>query len=44
MSQADLLRLLKLAHPGRAQADLLEMIEATPDRPEKSPRMAQDGH
>jgi AraC-like DNA-binding protein len=31
MSQADLLRLLELAHPGRPQADLLAMIEATPD-------------
>ncbi len=33
MSQADLLRLLELAHPGRPRADLLAMIEATPDRP-----------
>lgn len=31
MSQADLLRLLELAHPGRSQADLLAIIEATPD-------------
>src|SRR4028118_2394149 len=30
-AQADLLRLLELAHPGRPQADLLAMIEATPD-------------
>jgi AraC-like DNA-binding protein len=29
--QADLLRLLELAHPGRPQADLLRMIEETPD-------------
>jgi hypothetical protein len=36
MSQADLLRLLELAHPGRPRADLLAMIDATPDaRPEK---------
>ncbi len=35
MSQADLLRLLELAHPGRPQADLLAMIEATPDAPTK---------
>ncbi len=41
---ADLLRLLEEAYPGRTQADLLALIEATPDRPEKSPRMAQDGH
>jgi hypothetical protein len=30
-AQADLLRLLELAHPGRPQADLLAMIEATPN-------------
>src|SRR4028119_1668375 len=30
-AQADLLRLLELAHPGRPQADLLAIIEATPD-------------
>jgi hypothetical protein len=45
MSQTDLLRLLEQAYPGRAQADLLTMIEATPDRPgTKSSRMAQGGH
>lgn len=33
---ADLLRLLELAHPGRPQADLLAMIEATPNAPAKS--------
>ncbi len=38
MSQADLLRLLELAHPGRPQADLLAMIEATPDAKPKAPR------
>ncbi len=33
---ADLLRLLELAHPGKPQADLLAMIDATPDaRPRK---------
>jgi AraC-like DNA-binding protein len=36
MSQSDLLRLLELAHPGRSQADLLAMIEATPDAPAKA--------
>jgi hypothetical protein len=30
-AQADLLRLLELAHPGRPQADLLAIVEATPD-------------
>ncbi len=45
MSQADLLRLLELAHPGRPQADLLAMIEATPDRPgAKAAQKPQDGH
>ncbi len=44
MSQSDLLRLLELAHPGRPQADLLAMIEATPDRPgARSSQKAQDG-
>ncbi len=37
MSQADLLRLLELAHPGRPQADLLAMIEATPGQPRAKP-------
>jgi hypothetical protein len=41
---ADLLRLLEAAYPGRPQADLLALIEATPNRPEKSPRMTQDSH
>ncbi len=31
MSENDFLRLLEQAYPGRAQADLLAMIEATPD-------------
>ncbi len=35
-AQADLLRLLEMAHPGRPQADLLAMIEATPDAPTKA--------
>jgi hypothetical protein len=44
MSQADLLRLLELAHPGRPQADLLAMIEATPDRlGAKATQKAKDG-
>ncbi len=33
---ADLLRLLEAAHPGRPQADLLAMIDATPDAKPKS--------
>src|SRR3712207_8865808 len=33
----DLLRLLEQAYPGRAQADLLAMIEATPDQPRAKP-------
>ena len=41
----DLLRLPEQAYPGRAQADLLAMIEATPDKPgAKASKMAQDGH
>ncbi len=45
MSQADLLRLLELAHPGRPQADLLAMIEATPDRPgARAAGKPQEGH
>ncbi len=44
MSENDLLRLLEQAYPGRTQGDLLAMIEATPNRPEKSPRKPQDGH
>src|SRR3712207_3067759 len=31
-AQADLLRLLELAHPGRSQSDLLAMLDAVPDR------------
>ncbi len=35
----DLLRLLEIAHPGKSHAELLAIIEATPDaRPAKSPQ------
>ncbi len=37
MLENDFLRLLEQAYPGRAQADLLAMIEATPDRPRAKP-------
>ncbi len=41
MSENPLLRLLELAHPGRPQADLLAMIEATPDaKPAKATQKA----
>ncbi len=44
-AQADLLRLLELAHPGRPQADLLAMIEATPDNPRaRATGKPTDGH
>ncbi len=36
MSTNTLLALLERAHPGRPRADLLAIIEATPNRPEKS--------